>query len=227
MLGIDTSGEQGLVGIISADQLLSEILFDAQMQHSEKLFPEIENALRLAQKGKEELDLIAVVLGPGSFTGLRIGLSAAKGIAQALGIPVVGIPSEALYLHATHGLSGSKWVILPDRAKWVYVSYFENDKRIMDLAVMELVDLVDTIKLNQDSEESTPLAVGPGAEIHREFLNAQGLAIAEGRYNRPSMKALGELAIQNMKSASALELHAIEPIYLQPAMPNKITQKST
>ena len=74
--------------------------------HSEKLFEVIESVLQQASISKNELKAIAVSAGPGSFTGLRIGMSAAKGIAQALSIPIISVPTfEALALQIAQYLS--------------------------------------------------------------------------------------------------------------------------
>ena len=101
VLGLETSGEMGSVGVINSEEALAEISFAAILKHGEKLLPAVQSALDLAEVEREEIELIAVATGPGSFTGLRIGLATAKGLSEALGTPIVGIPSADVYARAT------------------------------------------------------------------------------------------------------------------------------
>ena len=77
ILSIDTSSQVSSVAVLSAERVAAEISMQGALTHSETLMPHIETALRMARVNKEELDGVAVSIGPGSFTGLRIGLAAA------------------------------------------------------------------------------------------------------------------------------------------------------
>src|SRR3972149_8068329 len=97
VLGVETSTMQGGVARVGEDCLVSEYLLNVEATHSERLLPAIERMLCDAGMGLEAVSGIAVSIGPGSFTGLRIGLSTVKGPDYATGLPVVGIPTlEAL-----------------------------------------------------------------------------------------------------------------------------------
>ena len=100
ILGIDTSTVVSSVAIASNDKLLAEITIQTRHTHSETLMPHIQQVLNLAGVKKEALDGVAVSIGPGSFTGLRIGLATAKGLAYALQCPLLGcLTLEALAYH--------------------------------------------------------------------------------------------------------------------------------
>lgn len=100
ILGIDTSSQVSSVAVLSDGRLASEITMQARLTHSETLLPHIVQALDMAGVKKQALTGIAVSIGPGSFTGLRIGLAAAKAMSYALRVPIMGIPSlEALAMH--------------------------------------------------------------------------------------------------------------------------------
>ena len=100
ILAVDTASQVSSVAVLSTERVAAEIGMQGALTHSETLMPHIETALRMARVKKEELDGIAVSIGPGSFTGLRIGLAAAKMAAYALRIPLVGVPTlEALAYH--------------------------------------------------------------------------------------------------------------------------------
>ena len=100
ILAIDTATMVSSVAVANKDRLLAEMTVQTRLTHSETLLPHVEQALKLAGVEKAALEGVAVSLGPGSFTGLRIGLAAAKAIAYGLDIPIFGIPTtEALAWH--------------------------------------------------------------------------------------------------------------------------------
>ena len=91
ILAIDTSSMTGSVALCIGDTLLAEFLVNLRSTHSERLLLQIEQIFAMTGVTDADLDLVAVVHGPGSFTGLRVGLATAKGLATAAGIPVVGL----------------------------------------------------------------------------------------------------------------------------------------
>ena len=97
ILGIDTSSMAASVAVIEDNKLICEYTINTKKTHSQKLMPMIENMLGLSDLNVREIDAIAVCEGPGSFTGLRIGMATAKAIAHVNDIPVIGVNSlEAL-----------------------------------------------------------------------------------------------------------------------------------
>jgi tRNA threonylcarbamoyladenosine biosynthesis protein TsaB len=83
----------GSVAIVEDDVLIAEQLLNIKVTHTERLIPSIEAVLQMAGCKLEDIDGFAVTIGPGSFTGLRIGLAAVKGMAFSLNKPVVGVSS--------------------------------------------------------------------------------------------------------------------------------------
>jgi len=94
ILSIDTSSAVSSVAVLSAERVAAEISMQGALTHSETLMPHIETAIRMARVEKSELEGIAVSIGPGSFTGLRIGLASAKMMAYALHIPLITTTDE-------------------------------------------------------------------------------------------------------------------------------------
>ena len=96
---IETSSRTSGVAIFNGERF-TELNRDAQLTHSETLQPQLEEVLRLSKTPRGAIDLIAVSIGPGSFTGLRIGLAAAKALAYAWNVPIIGVPTlTALAYH--------------------------------------------------------------------------------------------------------------------------------
>ncbi len=95
VLALETSTLTGSVALLSDDVLMGEITQSVSLQHSERLMPAVHRLLNDACVTAKDLDLVAVACGPGSFTGLRVGIAAAQGLSSAAGIPLVGVSSLA------------------------------------------------------------------------------------------------------------------------------------
>ena len=96
VLGIDTSSLATSVAVIEDNKLICEYTINTKKTHSQKLMPMIENMLNISDLNINEIDLIAVCEGPGSFTGLRIAMATAKAIAHVNNLPIVGVNSVEL-----------------------------------------------------------------------------------------------------------------------------------
>src|SRR5688572_6886733 len=93
VLAIETSGPRGSVALLEDERLIIELEHDQPNAHAERILPLVERALASAGFDRTSLDRLAVGVGPGSFTGLRVGIALAEGLALGLGIPIVGVPS--------------------------------------------------------------------------------------------------------------------------------------
>jgi tRNA threonylcarbamoyl adenosine modification protein YeaZ len=105
-LAIDTSTNTASLALASDGEILAELSWRCGRNHTTTLLPYLASLLSQTKLGLEALDAIIVAIGPGSFNGLRVGISTAKGLAFGLGIPIVGISTLAIsaYQHAETGL---------------------------------------------------------------------------------------------------------------------------
>jgi len=127
-LGIDTSTEVGAFGLVKGREFLGEINLLLNQRHSERIMINIKHLLQESEYKVKDLEGLAVTLGPGSFTGLRIGVTTARTMAQFLEIPLVGI--STLDSLACNVLSAEKKWILPvidASRKRVYTSLYKVD----------------------------------------------------------------------------------------------------
>ena len=90
LLAIETSSLVSSVALLHDDTLRAELTIQARLTHSEQLMPHIADMLVKASVAKSQIDGVAVSIGPGSFTGLRIGLATTKGLSFAWNVPIVG-----------------------------------------------------------------------------------------------------------------------------------------
>jgi tRNA threonylcarbamoyladenosine biosynthesis protein TsaB len=102
ILAVDTSSKSASIALLRDDDVLSEIFFNLDMNHSVVLLPALHHLLRLSRIELNEIDLFACTIGPGSFTGLRVGASTIKGLALATEKPIAGVSTlEALAFNIT------------------------------------------------------------------------------------------------------------------------------
>jgi tRNA threonylcarbamoyladenosine biosynthesis protein TsaB len=150
VLGIETSTLQGGAALVDGEHVVCEHTLSVRVTHSERLLPAIDAVLRDAGVGLTDVGGLAISIGPGSFTGLRIGLSTVKGLAYATGLPVVGVPTlEAM----AWLLPAARYPICPvldARKHEVYAALFRHAEaglvRLWDdraLSPERVCDLVD------------------------------------------------------------------------------------
>lgn len=125
-LGIDTATAIASVGLVTDDAVLVRSRPMAS-SHARTLLPLIDEVLAGAGIPVADVDLLAVSIGPGSFTGLRIGLAVAKGLALATGVAVVGVPTLEAYAVALGARPGTVWPVLDARKGEVYAAGYRWD----------------------------------------------------------------------------------------------------
>lgn len=214
-LGIDTATEIGSVGLASDSSggPFGELSFSARMGQAERLLQAVDRLLELSRVKVEELELIAVSSGPGSFTGLRIGLATAKGLAQGLKIPLVGVPTAESYARRVEFWPGRVCVLIHDRRNLVYRTDFAGSggERPIELEL----DRLEEIEAILAEDLKGRLFLGSGAERYRGELEAQGGKVASRALNLPSGFQVALLGKAKFASTGEDELFSLEPRYLQ------------
>ena len=212
ILVIDTSGPVCGVAVMDESTVYSEYTAQNHNTHSVNLMPMVEETLRSAGTALGELDAIAAVTGPGSFTGVRIGVATAKGLAHGAGLPCIPVDAlEALSL----GVGCFEDVICPiqdARAGQVYGAAFRQGERLMPDQPMKLEDYLTAIQ----PFGNRFLFTGDGMPVHREMiqsiLDEKALfAPPHLAYLRPS--AAGRVALEKTETTDYLHLQAT---YLRP-----------
>jgi len=151
VLGIDTSSNAASIAIMDDTKLIAEYTINTKKTHSQKLMPMIKEMFNECDMKIDDIDLIGVCVGPGSFTGLRIGMATAKAISHVKNIPIVGVNSlESL----AYNMSLSKCNIYPiidAQRNQVYTSKYkwENNKLISinGIGVISIYELIENIKI--------------------------------------------------------------------------------
>ena len=218
ILGIDTSTSCGAVGLINDGEVISDYLLHIPVTHSERLLGAIEFVLKEARCSIGDVDGWAISLGPGSFTGLRIGVSTVKGLAFATGKPVAGVSTLDALASQVSPTSYPICPILDARKKEVYTASYRYGEggfleRQSDDQALRPEDLVKKIK------EQT-IFLGDGVRAYRDFLlhSLPSLAIfppAPFHFSHGSMVA--KLGFEFFEKGKHLNVSTFSPIYIRPS----------
>jgi len=217
ILGVETATMTGGVALLSEERLISEYTLNVRTTHTARLMPAIDQILRDSSVDKSEIDGIAISTGPGSFTGLRIGLATAKGLALGLSIPLVGVPTLDALARNVPFATYQICTVLDAKKKEVYASLFryEGDTlvRLMPYKVMPPGDLMKQL------HEKT-IFLGDAVNVYREFIaeNLGDLAIfAPDAQRLPRAAIVAEMGLSKLKAGEYLDITSAEPLYIRPS----------
>ena len=210
VLGIETSSRLGSVALWHDARVLAERLIAQGHNHGAVLFVELRRIFDEAGRRPADLGLIAVSQGPGSFTGLRIGLTAARTAAHVLGAPVVGVPS--LDVLAENAPPDAQYVatLLDAKRGQVYTCIYE--RRGEGLARQMPYSVVRPEEL----ELPTPcLVLGDACERFQDELTREGVTLSDREMWRPRAAAVARLGAARYGQGERHELHSLSPINLR------------
>jgi tRNA threonylcarbamoyladenosine biosynthesis protein TsaB len=215
ILGIETATRTGGVAIVSDDGVLAEYTLNIEVTHSERLMSTVDRVLKDTGLRMASLDGFGVSIGPGSFTGLRIGLSTVKGLAFTTGKPVAAVPTlKALAWNTPH----SRYPVCPlldARKKEVYAALYryEGPQLVQDLpeTVLPLAELADQVA-------GEVLFTGEGAllfagDIVRLFAGRAHIAPLSATV--PSAASVGEIALMMLQGGRSTDPDALSPMYIR------------
>ena len=170
ILAIEASSLVASVAIMTDDIITAEYTMNQKITHSQTIMPMIDEIVRRCEADLAELDAIAVSGGPGSFTGLRIGSATGKGLAQALNIPIVHVPTLDAMAFNAYGYNGLVCPIMDARRMQVYTGIYRVTKEVeivQEGCAISIEELVE--KLNELSEPV--LFIGDGIPVFESFIH--------------------------------------------------------
>lgn len=217
VLGIESSGMHGGVALVGEAGAIGEYTLNIEATYSERLLPAVDRLLADAGLSMAGVEGIAVAVGPGSFTGLRIGLSTAKGLAWAAGLPLVGVPTLRARAWSLPFCRLAICPILDARKGEVYCALFRWEDRSL-VQTMEDSALAPEALVARIAEPT--LFVGDGVAVHGPLL-ARGLG---PRAVFPSMAVAGPrpaavaaLGRERLLQGDRDEPASLVPRYIRPS----------
>ncbi|MCT4542519.1 MAG: tRNA (adenosine(37)-N6)-threonylcarbamoyltransferase complex dimerization subunit type 1 TsaB [Vallitalea sp.] len=219
VLAIESSAIAASIAVAEDNRLICEYTTNHKKTHSQTLMPMIEQATNMINLDLKELDIIAVANGPGSFTGLRIGVATAKGLAHALNIPIVAVPTlDALAYNIGHT---DKLIcpLMDARRNQVYTALYEynnnNFTNILPSTVVPREEIFEKIK--ELSKEVIFLGDGvlPNIETIKTTFNNEEYNLASLNNNIQRGASVAALGIQYAKEGKSESYMNFKPIYLR------------
>lgn len=178
--------------------------------HAEKLHVFIDDVLKEANVYRSEIDAIAISKGPGSYTGLRIGVSAAKGLAFALDKPVISIPTLTILAKQVKIEKGTIVAMLDARRMEVYSAIFDaNYNQLRDTQAQ----ILDETSFSAYLEKGNVYFIGSGVEKTKQLIDHPNAIYIEDEL--PSANEMGDLAYEKYKISDIEDVAYFEPYYLK------------
>jgi tRNA threonylcarbamoyladenosine biosynthesis protein TsaB len=214
VLAIDTSNFTLSVAVADGQAIIGEYTTNIKKNHSLRAMPAIDELMKEVGLKPKDLDKIVVAAGPGSFTGVRIGVTIAKTLAWTLNIPIV--PVSSLQLIAQNALYFDGYIspIFDARRGLVFTGLYEGDNETVNSIQKDCnILLTDWLEIIKEKKKKT-LFIGNDVEMHKQTIQDvlnEDAVFAPYTLNNPSAKHLITLGMHN----ESKEVHSVEPIYLR------------
>jgi tRNA threonylcarbamoyladenosine biosynthesis protein TsaB len=204
VLGIETSSARGSVALVDGSATVCSLEHERANAHGESILPLIEKALAQAGWNRSQLDRVAVGAGPGSFTGLRVGIAIAQGLSEGLDVPLVGVPSLfAMALAVPAELPGCRCVLVDARKGELFAAAYDPDGR-------ERME----VRLVASVSELTPLLHEPGEPL---FIGNGTAALPALRVYRSAATDLPHARWIAAAAIGAVPVPSVRPLYVRDA----------
>lgn len=218
ILSIDSSTPVAGIAVSDGMQLLGEITLNTKNTHSEKLMPLVKHLLDELTLSVNDLDAIAVTQGPGSFTGLRIGMATAKGLAQGAGKKLIAVPTlDCLAQNLLH-YPGIICPIMNAQKKQVYTAIYRSGRnkleRLSDYQAIAVEQLAAQLKELKEDIWFVGDGVAAFADMFQELLG-DACRFADGHNILPRAGALAMLAAERASEDRFDDLYQAELIYIR------------
>jgi tRNA threonylcarbamoyladenosine biosynthesis protein TsaB len=213
VLAVETSTLAGGVALLDGDRLVAEYVLDGSLTHSERLLARIDRCVADARWTPRDLEGLAVAVGPGSFTGLRIAISTIKGLAVALGVPIAAVPTLDAMAAVLPFAASPVCPVIAARRNEVYASLYRWDHGAMRreweylaIAPAELASRLETVG-------EPVILLGDGAAS----VTALGTLALPAPRRAPSPACVGVLGLQRLRRGETVGAADLAPLYLRPS----------
>jgi len=226
ILSIETAAGCGSVALtrggVQNGRLIAEAAVHAETGHSRRLLSSVDWVMQAAGVGWSDLDAVAVSIGPGSFTGLRIGLAAAKGIVFAAGKPLIAVPTLDAVVLSCPLIDCPLWCVMDARKQEVYAACYGADRQQSSLAEAIRPELL-AAKITQPA-----VVAGPGlAAYHQLFAHLEGVRLIPPALSSPSAAKIGLLAAERLARGEISDPASAVPLYVRPSEAEVNLKKKT
>lgn len=215
ILAIETATIVSGVALADEGKLLAEVTAAAKMTHSETLQPHVKQVMEMTRVKREDIGALAVSLGPGSFTGLRIGLAAAKGMAYAWNVPIVGVSTlEAMAMNFP--VPGIVIAPLIDAQKGnAYMACYEyEDGSVKEIQAVEVLPLDEVITRCKEMGKQVIICGDMVKKLAGKEL-PQNVTVAPFTHVLPRAATIAALAQNRLAKGETDNVMDLEPFYIR------------
>lgn len=222
ILAVDTATEACSAALLVGEKVFSR-WEEAPRDHTRKILPMVQAVLDEAGVTLDELDAIAFGRGPGSFTGVRIGIGVAQGLALGAGVPLIGISTLAAMAQGAHRLDGAERVLtaIDARMDEVYFGQYELIDGRIQLVGEEVVSGPAALVAFRGTLPGSFTRVGTGFETYGEILAALADELVASQVRFPAAEDMLPLARSAWLAGEAVAVEQATPVYLR----DKVTWK--
>lgn len=237
ILAIETTGAEASVAVINEKGEVFMEASDQKLNHLQNLMPMTDILLKKCGMSIDDVDYIAVSEGPGSFTGIRIGVSSARALAQALGLETISVPTLKSFLYNVPEYRGVICPIFDARRSQVYGGAYQwtgggEDREVVPGAAYGLNELLEKLELACKgllTESGSPLEItffGDGVAPYKEqILKWQDSSLntnirvlfAEDDVKLQKASSVAKLALKNFRAGKVKSLYDLKPVYMRKA----------
>jgi tRNA threonylcarbamoyladenosine biosynthesis protein TsaB len=216
LLAVESATLSGGAAILDGDRLLGEITLNIAITHSERLLAAVDRLLADCGLAPADLEGLAVSVGPGSFTGLRVGLATVKGLAMALDLPIAPVPTLDALAARLPFADAPVCPILDARKNEVYLCLYRwrGDRMCREREYLALPPELAAAELT-----APVILLGDGIEACRPWLDGQGdgIRIAPAVQRLPAAATVAELGHAVLAAGDGVGAEALVPLYLRPS----------
>ena len=217
VLGIETSTPQASVAIGSEQGLIASALVSRGASHNEFLLPAIRFCLDEAGLGFRNIGGVAASLGPGLYTGMRVGIATSKALAQALSVPVVGLSSLDLVAYDVRYSPKTICAALDARRGEIFHAFYRASPGGIQRMSDYRIEKPEKLAIGLASRPEEVLLVGNGALLHKDAFADLGSVVELGTMSHsfPHAASLVELALPRLLREDFDSLYELQPLYLR------------
>lgn len=216
LIAIDTSTEYLSLGISDGEEVLFAKSFFLERRHSTDLLPILEKTLKKLRLSIQEIDGFVIGLGPGSFTGLRVGLSMVKAMAASLRKPVAGVPTLEVLAEAVPGDGPQIAPLIDAKRQQVYAALYERKgEKLLKKVKEEVIPPEDFLR----TVEGKTLFVGGGTALYRDMIQkrlGKNALFTDRAHDIPNPKTLLKLGRVRFAQKRFENVNTLVPLYLYP-----------
>lgn len=210
VLAIDSSSSAACAAVVVDGELLCEYTQNQNKTHSVKMLPMVERMIADVGLTFSDIDVFACGIGPGSFTGVRIGAATMRGLADTLDKPCVAVNALCALGSAVKHFEGVVMPLIFARESECYTAAYENDEEILAPCVMTMEEIAEFAK------EKKVLFVGDGAQINEEILkDLSDTHFTDSLNNIIRASVIAQIAYQKAKNNETGNSEVFSPMYLR------------